>query len=95
MFLEFDGYFVNLAKVDDITPASEHPDEDRWDLFVELDDPESVPIPLRSGFLSLEHAETFRRALIRHACTTGLSTDEDMDRIFLETMPTDRPDPGR
>lgn len=88
MFLEFDNYFVNLAKVDNINPASESPDTDVWALFIETDRPGSDPIPLRSGFKGLRHAEAFKRAVIRHACTTGLCTGEDMDQIFTATMPT-------
>jgi hypothetical protein len=87
VFLEFGNYFVNLAKVDDINPTSEFPDTDVWDLYIEMDRPGSDPIPLRSGFKGVEHAKAFKRAVLRHACTTGLCTGEDMDQIFAATKP--------
>lgn len=87
MFLEFDNHFINLAKVDRINAASESQAEDKWDLFIEMDRPESEPIRLRSGFVRLSHAQAFKRAVVRHACTTGLCTGEDMDQIFMATKP--------
>lgn len=87
MFLEFDNYFVNLAKVDFIGEASEKASDDVWDLYIYMEDPDSDPILFRSGFIGLEHAKAFRQSVIRFACTTGLATGEDLDRIFLESMP--------
>lgn len=86
MFLEFDGYFINLARVVDIGFDSEE-GAGSWDLFVYLDIPDAAAIPMRSGFTGANHAEAFRRAVVRHACTTGLATEADLDRIFLESMP--------
>lgn len=86
MFLEFDGYFINLAKVVDIGFDTDV-GAGSWDLFVYLDIPDAAAIRMRSGFTGASHAEAFRRAVVRHACTAGLATETDLDRIFLESMP--------
>lgn len=87
MFLEFDGYFINLAKINNIKASTESWQTDVWDLSIDMGSDDGETIWLLKGFDGLAHAEEFRRAVIRHACTTGLCTGEDMDQIFLSTRP--------
>lgn len=86
MFLEFDEHFINLAKVDNIAVSTDVDQPDVWELSIEMGDDLGDTIWLREGFSSLAHAEAFKRAVIRHACTTGLCTGDDMDKIFKVTQ---------
>ena len=90
MFLDFDNYFINLAKVSDIEPASEFPATDVWDLFITMDDADadSETIWLYKGFHGTDHAYAFRNAVLRFACTQGVCTRKDMDQIYAATDPT-------
>jgi hypothetical protein len=89
MFLDFDNYFINLAKVTGIDPASEFPHSDVWDLFITMDDTDadSETIWLYKGFQGTDHAYAFRNAVLRFACTQGVCTKNDMDQIYEATRP--------
>lgn len=93
MFLEFGTYFINLAKVDFIGATAEDPDAGVWDMFIYMDNPETEPIRMMAGLEGLGHAAAFRQAVIRHACTTGLATEEDLARIYRQTLPEDPGEP--
>lgn len=91
MFLIFDNYFVNLAHVDFIgqsieNPISEVGGDHGVELWIYLEGT-GDPIRFPHEFRTTEHAEAYQVAVLRHACTKGVATREDLDYIFITTKP--------
>jgi len=88
-FLDFDNYFVNMAKVDLIgrsidTLEQDHGTEPPVRLWIYMDEGDPIEMPYK--FDTVEQAEQFKHGLLRRVHRTGLCLKADLDELFVITM---------